>query len=177
VLSQISLFLSETITFDNFQPEFQYSTSSHSSPVSLSPLQTILQTYTEPLLILIHGRSNKGHQTTFGAFFPVPGKEIPQADRSPGFEDSLLFQLSPVHDVFRSVTGKAAWDITEHTLWCGAQDAGVAFGLAENLAEATILHRLGEGAAYEANTRRGPWEENVRIENVEIWSDLIWVSV
>jgi hypothetical protein len=114
------LFLSEAVAFDDMRMIHQYmpqAALSNSSTVTKDTTVSdmviaALTTSSDSSLLLISGKvSSTGEEVVFGAFFPSPTQDETEirAPESPAWERNLLFQLSPVFDVFRGYAGKSAW--------------------------------------------------------------------
>lgn len=119
----------------------------------------------------MRGQTALDDSVTFGAFLPVPGLDTSHLAKSPDYKDSFLFQLSPVHDVFPTLTGDPVWAHSGHDLWFGDQAAGVAFCLTDGLQQGVVLHRITGKGAYEGNGRRGEWQVEFKVDELEVWME------
>ena len=131
-----------------------------------------------PTLLLVSGKlshDNTTEDVVFGAFIANTthdGTEIqpkPQEDQN----STILFQLSPVHDIFRGNVGRAGWSLVNEELCFGERDCGVALVFAKDLKEAKVVHNLNgnQKAVYEPSEWRGTWSTNFEVKSIEVWTD------
>jgi hypothetical protein len=175
VLSELGFLLSETISFDELHLHYQSIPSALTNDDRVSEMITAIKNSSESSLVLFSGKSlSTGGPVVFGGFFPSPvqdEKEILNPEQN-YWERSLLFQLAPIYDVFRSRVGQPAWNQTGQEGWFGENGKGVTVGLIDGLRKAKVSH-IGEGedGTYEATKWRGNWELQIEIEHVEIWGE------
>lgn len=163
VFAQLSTIISDTVCFDQLQLYKSYNV--HDTPINTSTLADEITAAPDPLILLISGKLTRtGEKATFGYYLPWAG-----GDDSSGL---FLFQLSPFHDVFRGNGSRPGWVFERGELVFGERGNGVALVMNESLKRATILHnssrQKGE-PAYWATSWRGDWEEEVEVEEIEIW--------
>jgi hypothetical protein len=125
---------------------------------------------------------------TFGAYIPVQWKQTPKACFSD--TDTVLFQLSPVHDVFKASTTNSEYAYFNKP---PTQPAGVGFGSSHHNTHTQSQLRLGPvslhlddalefgifthmsegGGSFHPSQlpcRRGKnWQDRFEIESIEIW--------
>ena len=107
----------------------------------------------------------------YGAFLPVSWNGTQDTDF--GSHDSLLFQLSPIHDVFRATKQRSQYSsfpATGGLLFGGIQ--GVRLSLDETLKEGVFTHEVSDQGSYENSfgvREHLQWEEAFRIEALEVW--------
>jgi hypothetical protein len=175
VLSQLGFLLSETISFEELHLHYQSIPSVLTNDDQVSDIVIAIKKSSDFSLVLFSGKSlSTGETVVFGGFFLCPvqdEKEIFGPELN-SWERSLLFQLAPINDVFRSRAGKPAWTQTGQEAWFGENGKGVAVGLIDGLRKAKISH-IGEGedGTYEATKWRGNWELEIEIEHVEVWGE------
>lgn len=126
--------------------------------------------------ILISGVDKQGTQYMFGAFIPTPSldEQAIQDREHPHWERALLFQLSPVHDVFRGIAGKPAWVVDGESVRFGDVESGAALVVSEGLRRAKFTQRVGgmrEEETYRATGWRGDWGVDMRVEGIEVWEE------
>lgn len=124
------------------------------------------------VLLLISGRSLT--QTNEKVVF---GYHLPWYDASDkeGRNHCLLFQLSPVHDVFRGYNAeRPGFKIDENgSLVFGEKGNGVALVLERALKRMTVFHSVSSGdEIYSATSWRGDWQMDVQVEEIEMWLEL-----
>ncbi|MCJ1434094.1 hypothetical protein MMC27_003460 [Xylographa pallens] len=171
ILSQLSLVLASTITFDGLQLLYHCKLTNASDPEGFTTLVDVLQSYREPCFLLIRGRSDTDDIVTYGAFLPVRGQQPSDSIHRPDLVGSFLFQLSPQHDVFSAPTGEPSWTSFNREIWFGDQDAGVAFGLTDGLKQGIMMHKLTGDGPYKGNLSRREWQMKVRISELEVWME------
>ncbi|KAL8708627.1 MAG: hypothetical protein Q9220_006563 [cf. Caloplaca sp. 1 TL-2023] len=129
------------------------------------------------------GNESSG-KVTFGVYIDVPWKHTYK--EAIGGSDMLLFQLSPLHEVFRASTlsrdyltftkngvgfgcppprAKAVSGMSSHTV-LGA----VSLMLDSSLEFGVFTHdSTGGGSFHPSHTRNSDWQDRFEIENLEIW--------
>ena len=124
-------------------------------------------------LLIISGRTATS-TCIFGAFVSpklLDGRCI--RDGGAAFEETvLLFQLSPVHDVFRGRIGALAWSESDDGVVFGNQLHGVALTVDKLMRNARFTHHPSEDAretAYRATEHRGGFEMAFTVDEVELW--------
>lgn len=176
-ISQILVTLNSTIAFDNPDLIYQHQTSNltldtTSASEFCNAIKLPQSGEFDFRVVLVSGRS-VAHNTPFifGAFMQglAPDEEIVPR-YADDWERSLLFQLAPVHDVFRSNVGKRAWTSEKDAeLWFGEQAAGFAMGFVNGGRRLSVVHKGGDGV-YQTTTWRGDWELEIEVDKVEVWS-------
>lgn len=148
-----------------------------SKPDTAVNLADAVTTTERPILLLVSGKiinenEECSENTVFGAFIANTardGTEI-QAKGQVDWHSTLLFQLSPVHDVFWGNLGRAGWEVIGEGLSFGNKDSGVALVLGKNLRRATLMQSMDrKEGVYDATEWRGSWSLQVEVEGIEIW--------
>lgn len=126
------------------------------------------------VLILFSGREMKtGERYTLGAFIPCPSKDGSRIQHAEweGAMGCLLFELSPVHDIYYGTVGSPAWTMEGNDLAFGDPNSGVALLLKNNSRQATLVQKLdGEDEPIYAPTAwRGNRHVELELDGVEIW--------
>lgn len=99
-------------------------------------------------------------------------------ERERGYwEKTLLFQLSPIHDVFRGASGKAAWEISDEGVLFGDGNSGASLRLGVEMNRAIFLHKLSTASkereqVYQPTEWRGTWELEIEIGGIELWGEV-----
>jgi hypothetical protein len=127
-------------------------------------------------LLLISGKSsNSGEELILGSFISYPEQDhveiLEESDNSPEWQRTLLFQITPIHDIFKSRTGNPAWTLKGNEAWFGNEDNGVAMGLMEGLRQVKVSHKTGDSGVYEATEWRGDWDLEIEVNCIEVWGD------
>lgn len=175
-LTQLASVLECDFSWDDFCPLYQYNPDDNSNTAS-SLAETIDTSGEYPILLLVSGKishENTTKDAVFGALIANithDGTDIqpkPQVDQN----STLLFQLSPVHDIFRGNVGRAGWSVVREELCFGERNCGVALVFAKDLKGATVVHSLdgNDKAVYKSNEWRGTWSTQVKVKAIEIWS-------
>lgn len=174
-LTQLASVLECDFAWNDFRPLYQYNSDDNSN-TALRLAETIDISGEYPILLLVSGKTfleNPTEDAVFGALIANTthdGTEIqakPQVDQN----STLLFQLSPVHDIFRGNVGRAGWSVAREELCFGERDCGVALVFAKDLEKATVVHSLdgNDKAVYEPSEWRGTWSTQVEVKAIEIW--------
>ena len=179
MLSQISFFLSQAIGFHDLR--LLYTTS---GSVSIDALKGHMESWRNPSVLLVSGYKpcppKNQHATSAKSVEKVPliygafSRESWDGthDKDFGFHHSLLFQLSPIHEVFLSqkqTSQHASFPATGGLLFGGTQ--GVRLSLDETLTEGVFTHEVSDKGTYENSfgVRRDlQWEETFLISAVEM---------
>lgn len=181
-MSQLSSFLIGCAYFGDFR-RFQHYTSLHPRPTPTEFVSAMEAVPNEGIVVLSGTEATTGETFIFGVFSPKPkldGSSV-QTSVAPGWvglEPCSIFQLAPVQDIFRGVTGKPGWTVETDAVIFGQKQgggSGVVMGLKDSLRRAEITHRVSEGdddaKIYEPNPWRGNWAVNIEISQIEIWSE------
>lgn len=129
------------------------------------------------------GNSTNG-RVVFGAYLDVPWKHTYK--EAIGGSDALLFQLEPIHEVFRASTivtdyatftkfGVSFGSPPPRTrpvsgLSSKASMGAVSLMLDESLEFGVFNHDVtGGGSFYPSQTRKSDWQDRFEIESLEIW--------
>jgi hypothetical protein len=131
----------------------------------------------------VAGSNNNGRRVLFGAYLDVPWKETHK--EAIGGTDSLLFQLEPIHEVFRAnIISRDYATFTKSGIGFGNPparskvsgfDAHVALGpvsllLDEALEFGVFTHDShGGGSFHPSQTRKSDWQDRFEIESLEVW--------
>jgi hypothetical protein len=125
-------------------------------------------------LLIVSGHTAANNTCIFGAFVSpklLDGHRIRDSGGS-GFEETvLLFQLSPVHDVFRGRIGALAWCETDDGIVFGNEHHGAALAIDRLMANARFTHNPSEAVqetTYCATENRGKLEIPFTIDKVEL---------
>jgi hypothetical protein len=130
----------------------------------------------ECALLVISGRTNAGETCMFCVFIARPLVDGPCIqDGGTGFKDTaMLFQLSPIHDVFRGKLGARAWTATDEGIVFGNEGHGAALIIDNPLTHVRFTHtptELIEDAIYLPTEGRGEFETQFTIDKVELWGE------
>ncbi|RDL33726.1 uncharacterized protein BP5553_08094 [Venustampulla echinocandica] len=178
-ISQILFTIDSTVAFDNPRLIYQYDDCQAASDVpTVSEVHDAIKFSPKESwdfrLLLVSGKStSNGETVVFGAFLQGLGEEekiIPRQEDH--LEGSLLFQLAPIHDVFRSNIGKKAWTVgSDNELCFGEKGQGFSMRFVDGLKRLNVIHKVGvhEESIYQATEWRGSWEMEVEIDKVEVW--------
>jgi hypothetical protein len=127
-------------------------------------------------LLIVSGRTATGEAYIFGVHFTDPktyGDRIQDLD-SATESTAILFQLSPIHDVFRGMDGTLAWSMTNDKVVFGREGHGAALSLdGSRLEKAYFTHRpsgIDENTVYRPTSHRGAFETRFTIETIELWA-------
>ena len=183
-LSQIACFLPEFTPLKTLQPVYSKSSVSGGS---MQDLLKAVKTHKGLSILLISGSPVSGtfsdstaSFTTvpnapslflFGAYVSTPWTM--ERGTNCGDEESLLFQLSPIHEVFHANNGREGY---VHI----AQDGAVIFGdnqgasltIDLTLQEVVFAHSAEIAGSFQGSTgvRSGKdWGETFRVDEVEVW--------
>lgn len=129
------------------------------------------------------GNGTKG-RVIFGAYIDVPWKHTYK--EAIGGDDMLLFQLSPLHEVFRASTISREYLTFTKTgvgLGCppprqeniSGMSSHTALGPVSLMLDASLEFGVfthdstGGGSFRSSQTRKGDWQDRFEVENLEIW--------
>ena len=171
-LTQLASVLECDFSWDDICPLYQYNPDDNRNTAS-SLAETIDTSGEYPILLLVSGKishENTTEDAVFGAL--IANITHDGTDIQPKPHSTLLFQLSPVHDIFRGNVGRAGWSVVREELCFGERDCGVALVFAKDLKGATVVHSLdgNDKAVYESSEWRGTWSTQVEVKAIEIWS-------
>lgn len=189
MLSQISFFLTQSVGFKDLR--LLYTTS---GSVSIGALKGHMKSWKDPSMLLVSGYKpcipKNQHATSakaaekerflYGAFLREPWNG--SHDEDFGSHHSLLFQLSPIHEVFQArkqMSPYARFPATGGLLFGGTQ--GVRLSLDETLTEGVFTHEISDEGSYENSfgvRRNSRWEEAFLIKAVEMlgFTELVWMG-
>ena len=128
--------------------------------------------------------NSKTNRVVYGSYLDVPWKNTHK--ESIGGSNSLLFQLEPIHEVFRASTvNKDYATFTKDGLAFGnppprrksvsgldqhAELGAVSLTLDPSLEYGVFNHdSAGGGSFYPSSSRRTEWQDRFEIESLEIW--------
>ena len=131
----------------------------------------------------VAGNSTSG-RVVFGGFLSVPWKQTNKT--AIGGPDTLLFQLEPIHEVFRASTisrdyvtltksGLSFGNPLQKTKAVSGLDPHVALGpvsllLDEALEFGTFTHDSNGGGSFlPSQTRNTDWQDRFEIQSLEVW--------
>lgn len=127
-------------------------------------------------LLLISSYTATGEACIFGLYFTDPktyGDRIRDL-HSATENTAMLFQLSPIHAMFRVVAGKLAWSVIDDRVLFGEESHGAALSLdGPRLEKACFTYnpsRIDEDTVYRAASPRGAFETRFTIETIELWA-------
>jgi hypothetical protein len=185
--SQLSTFLEASVYFGwLYRAHYFAIASGGADRPTAAALMSAVQAVPDEAILVVSGTSESGEPCTFGLFSPRPrsdGASI-QTDVNPdnaGQERCVLFQLQPMHMVFKGVVGRPGWNIVNGDDNDGSvtfgQGGGMVLALNDGLRRATVRHQSGgEGdnkgtLAYTTSTWRGDWSTEFDVTGIEIWSE------
>ncbi|EFR01686.1 hypothetical protein MGYG_04689 [Nannizzia gypsea CBS 118893] len=128
---------------------------------------------------LISGKNREtGDACLFGSYIAIPCKDggaiqSTEEEKVINWQDTCLFELSPVHDIYPGKVGSPGWTGTEQNLCFGNRANGVALELENGLCSAAVFHTVegNQEPVYSASSWRGNWQLKFDIEEVELWVD------
>lgn len=172
-MAQLESFLYNSICMADL-PRIQ--TYSHATPSTSENLIEAINTISECALLIISGHTSTNDTCIFGAFIARPAVDGPciHDGRSDYEETALLFQLSPIHDVFRGRKGKAAWSLTTNGIEFGRKGFGVALTIDNALSNGVLSHIASQPsnkATYSTTESRGSFEILFRVKSIELWGE------
>ncbi|KAI1073486.1 hypothetical protein F5B20DRAFT_513864 [Whalleya microplaca] len=175
--SQLASFLTGSIYFGDFRRVHHYIGPGRPSTATLAEAMGDIL---ESAVLVLSGTAPTGSEYIFGVFSPSPDKDVSAIQEVPedteGRERCLIFQLSPVQDVFRGAVERPGWALGEDGLRFG-QDGGVGLFLLSSLQEAMISHRVaapgGSAGTYKANLWRGSWDLTLEVSEIELWGEFL----
>lgn len=217
-LTQLSFFIPPETLFGRLHPLFAGSTHGF----SMGSFETQVFTWQAPTLLLVSGSilpseptdsrertladslpprrlassAEAGNRVTYGAYVPVPWKQTHRACF--GNESTLLFQLHPVHDVFRASTlsknyvsyvKPASSDVhpginfgtslpaksthSSETVPLGPislfLDDALEFGVFTHTAAGGGSFHPSVSPARSRGSGKGDWQDRFQIESLEVW--------
>lgn len=164
MLSQLGTFISGTVCAEYLQLHKYYKVNTTS--ISASTLAEQIAAVPDPVIILLI--SGKIVQTGEKAIF---GYHLPWHETN---DPCFLFELSPVHDVFRGHGPRPGWKIDRDNLVFGESDNGVALVLEKDLKWMTVSHNTSKqnGPKYDATSWRGDWQVCVEVDEIEMWLEV-----
>lgn len=129
------------------------------------------------------GNNSKG-RVIFGAYINVPWKHTYK--EAIGGSEMLLFQLSPLHEVFRaSALSREYLTFTKTGIGLGCppprprnisgMSSHTALGPVSLMLDASLEFGVfthdstGGGSFHPSQTRKGDWQDRFEVENLEIW--------
>ncbi|KAI1174944.1 hypothetical protein F4777DRAFT_552500 [Nemania sp. FL0916] len=180
--SQLSIFLAASAYFGWLYRANHFAVTG-ADQVTPRALVSALQSVPDEAILVVSGKSDSGERCTFGLFSPRPredGASI-QTDVNPknaGQERCALFQLEPVHNIFKGAIGRPGWSIDEaRGSVAFGQGGGVSLVLEDMLRRAVFRHESnerGDGASkasYPASAWGGDWSATFDVTSIEIWSE------
>lgn len=168
------MILIETLSFPNLQLHKHYDLDENMSTTNVAALAeqiTTIPAEEAVIILLISGRLTQMNEKV------VFGYHLPWYDSSDkeGRNHCLLFQLSPVHDMFRGYNAeRPGLKIDENgSLIFGEKGNGVALVLERELKRMTVFHSVSSGnEIYGATSWRGDWQMDVQVEEIEMWLEV-----
>ncbi|KAH8687249.1 hypothetical protein BGZ60DRAFT_425164 [Tricladium varicosporioides] len=175
-LSQLSFLLDSTASFETAPLLYQFN-KDQSTPIvdAVFEINSALKSMSDSSdfkILLVSGREKFTTETfVFGAFIKdlTEGLEIVELEDK-AYERSFLFQISPIHDVFRSNVGNKAWYL-DKSLCFGSNDSGFSMRLDGDLNQLHVSHKLAGEGVYQSTKWRGEWGMVLDIDNVEVWGE------
>ena len=174
-LTQLASMIDCNFSWDDILPFYQYDPVDNTNTAS-SFAETI-DTSEGPILLLVSSKishKSAAKDAIFRAFFAnttYDGTDI-QPEAQVDQDSTLLFQLSPVHDIFRGNIRRAGWSVVREELCFGERDSGVALVFSKDLKRATVMHSLDgkDKVVYKPSKWRGTWSTQVKVKAIEIWN-------
>ena len=170
VKSLLPLYLSDRLSLDNTRAP------------SLEALANGVLLEPHPSILLVSGEdSTNGDSVIFGAYLPMEWQERPKGSEAHfGSADSLLFQLAPIHDLFRCNGSSDA----RYARLSREKEEGISFGnrnsgrvslaLDAALENGVFTQRADDEGPYQpcvtASGRGDAWEVRFSIADVEVWA-------
>jgi hypothetical protein len=178
--SQLYTFLIGGVSFGDLECFHHFTGPNMPTP---STLISALESSPETAIMILSGTASNGITITFGLYSFKPkldGSSI-QRDKDPlsEREGCTIFQLEPVHDVFRGVEGSAGWKFDEDSSTFGEGD-GVVMVLKDRTSRGEVKHQVSDSdgdemtGTYEGNRWRGDWTVEFEIEGIAIWGEPTW---
>jgi hypothetical protein len=173
ILTQLSFILDSTASFEEAPLIYQFKRN-HSTMTDYARIE--IPNALHPIsrdhdfrVLLISGHNEISKETfTFGAFVQGLSDNAQIVDRQDeSLERTFLFQLSPIHDIFRSKIGSKAWKVAD-SLCFGETDAGFSMKMENNLDKLHVSHKTAGEGIYQSTKWRGNWELVLNIDRVEI---------
>lgn len=176
IVSQLFTFLAMSMWVDRLKC-FNHYTSSN-LPTSTELINAI-RSVPDQVIMLLSGITLSGETVTFGLYscektvdeFSIKQNIVPDMN---GHERCSIFQLAPVHDIFRGVVGKPGWTFNNENVTFG-KDNGVVMILKDHLRKGVVKHQVSGGDktiyTYEPNWIRGDWTVEFDITEIAIWSE------
>jgi hypothetical protein len=127
-------------------------------------------------VLLVSGYNSVNGRYTFGVLISpeiLDEQRILEARPAVG-ETVLLFQLSPVHDVFRGRVGALAWVETGDEVVFGNRNHGASLAVEKRMRRARFTHNPSEDVrevVYSATGHRGGFEVEFTIDRIELAED------
>ncbi|KAI1817713.1 hypothetical protein GGS20DRAFT_599295 [Poronia punctata] len=176
--SQLNTFLSHSVYFGCLDRIRHFSTD-RPTPASL---MNALQDVPDEAILVVSGKLESGQTCTFGLFSPKPGSdrtsiqtEVEANPNNAGQERCVLFQLQPIHNVFKGVVGRPGWSLVEATglgTVTFGQGGGVVLALENGLRRATVRHGEADTKeSYAPTAWREEWAVDFDVADIEIWSE------
>jgi hypothetical protein len=174
--SQLYTFLGDSVYFAELECFHHFTRANMPTP---SAFISALESVPDEAIMILSGTSSNGETVTFGLYSFKPkldGSSI-QIDTTAYNsiqERCAMFQLGPVHDVFRGFKGKAGWKFDEESVTFG-RGGGVVMVLKDQFSRGEVKHQLSDGHevtyTYAANRWRGDWTVEFDIKEIAIWSE------
>ena len=173
-MAQLETFLFNSICVAEIRRSHSYTKAT--MPTTLELVQAF-ERLPESVLLVVSGRTTaSGNDFAFGVFIARPLVDGPCIrDGSTSFEDTaVLFQLSPIHDVFKGQVGRPAWTLTEDKIVFGHEGHGAALVLDTASATVRFAHEPSatlEETVYLANEHRDKFETQFDLDHLELWAE------
>ncbi|KAM5438265.1 hypothetical protein MferCBS31731_005126 [Microsporum ferrugineum] len=151
----------------------------HINEIDISTVTRDISTIPGSAFFLVSGKNKKtGDVSVFGSYIAVPSKDgdgiqSTEEEKAVHWQDSCLFELSPVHDIYSGNRGSPGWKIVEDSLCFGNRENGFALELSSGLRSAAVFHNVDgkQQPVYNASKWRGNWQLEFEIEEIELWFD------
>lgn len=171
ILSQRGMILSGSVAFDNIQLHKYYNVTGSTTSINAAIIaEQITATQTaaipDPVILLISGKlTQTGERVVFGYYLTWFNSGDP--------DPCLLFQLSPVHDVFRGDNAsRPGWNIDSDENPILGEANGVALVLGKDCKRARISHHFSGKGMYNSTAWRRDWQADMQVEEIEMWIEL-----
>ncbi|KAK2831982.1 hypothetical protein FQN49_006972 [Arthroderma sp. PD_2] len=150
-----------------------------SNEINISMVTEEIHNAPDTVYFLVSGKEKKtGEISIFGLYIAVPSKDgdeiqSTEVENVVNMQDTCLFQLSPIHDMYSGNRGLPGWTTIEDRLCFGDRDNGAALELSNGCRAGAVFHNVsGKGKpVYDASEWRGDWKVEFDVESIELWVD------
>ena len=174
VLSQLGLFMPTSLNFAQLTQRFT-TDDTH----DINDLIQSLVSWEAPFVLLVTGldvveNGQVENPRTIGMFLPHISSATQYKDG--GSQDNFIFQLSPVHEVFRADNREVQDAKFNAEGFVSSACQGVRLMLDKRLEYSTLMHG-GKEHQLRSDVERGShWERKIKVKNMEAWGfDGEWI--